>query len=244
MGTQTSKPNHLNTILLVFLIGIGIFILLKTCNVPKSGIGIYQGKTDTMWLEVYNNQSKIPKGTIDTKADTVIRYRDNPRVDSFISFEVVKDTVYLTSLIRDSIIHWDSTYKLEYSIGFLQNYPTNPKLIFGKFTPDKITLDLHYPNIRVITQSYPVNLSEYEYYWDGDSLKAKDKRPLKIPRIKPKISFSSNAYTLMEPFQKTFKLELDGAISYDKFSFYGRTSISTHQPNFELYLGTRLTLKK
>lgn len=234
--SNTQKPNYLNTILLVFLILIGLVLLYKTCN-RDSGTPVLPqpSKTDSIKVDYFPEAGKIPSDYVPIKPEVVILYRD--RIDTFTKVVRVVDTFY--------VINTFTVDTFGISKSFLTNFPKNPKLIDGNFTSKAFKFTFMYPEQgRVETKEYPIDLSAFEYMWLNDSLAGKPLSTHSKPiNLKPPITTSSWLYVGYNPFTKASKLAIDYAIEYKHLGLFGRGQFSTQTPNWDFQIGGKIRLR-
>lgn len=212
--------------LISILIGAGaMFLILYFGKCSPGGTNVFPTHTDTVIRDSFIFV-KIKGDTV--KPQIIERYFYGTRVDSFISFEVRKDTLYL--------LRSDSTL-FTFNKKFLYNYPDNPKLIQQILKKGNQTLSMMDPKSGdVTTYNYPLDLDNYDYAWQfGKFLATKKTLSNKVfGQIKPEVYIG--AY--YNPFRNTIRLEAEGTIKFKKFSLSIRPTFEdTKQQKFGVYVG-------
>lgn len=212
--------------LLSLLIGAGaMFLILYFGKCTPGGTAAFPTHTDTVIKDSFVFV-KVKGDSV--KPQIIEKYFYGTRVDSFISFEVKKDTMYL--------LRSDSTL-FTFNKKFLYNYPENPKLIQELLHKDKQIMSTTDPvSGAVTTYTYPLDLDNYDYVWAfGKFIATKKTLGNKIfPQLKPEVYIGA----FYNPFRNTIRLEAEGTIKFKKFSISVKPTFEdTKQQKFGAYVG-------
>ena len=231
--TNQKKSNPLIWLGLGVMVGLLIWGLWKGCN-PKPPISGFVPR-DTIYVPNYIHDT-VDKYIYIEKTNVTV-YDNPPHPLPGTKVEIRYDTITKDSLIyvvrNDTIIQ-------EFKPIFLTSYPEAPKLLRQLIYKDSITMDLFWPNGKVYSGTYPMDLDRYNYVYEHGVMKVL-KGP-KQPFLK-QIKFQSYLYTLYNPLNQSFRLELDGTLNYRSVGIIGRASLGTAPPYFAPYIGTRVTIK-
>lgn len=229
--TKQSKP--ILWVGITLIVGMLIWGLAKSCNPPTPATT--WEKRDTMYLDSFIHDT-VPH-YIYVEVPNVIGFHAPLRPSPGTTIKWKHDTLTKDSFI---VVTRHDTVIKEIAPGFLTNYPNNPKLIRHTLAKDSMKYDLFYPQGIVQSKSYPLNLDKYTYVYEDEVLKVLPGP--KRPWLK-EVTTGSSMYTLYNPINQSFRLELDGTLNYRQVGLYGRVSVGTTSPIFAPYIGTRVTLK-
>lgn len=231
------------TPIISLIIGVGFTLLiLRGCQpktidtLPEHLVSGY--KTDTVYVEVYlEPKPQEPQIPVAPKTVTLPKYVEVP-----VYYPVVeRDTIYLTDTLGNTF-RVNPLY-LSYSIGA-------PKLLYGEFTENQMTLHLLDTSGRISMIDYPWQLKFYDYYFNDNSLNFHAKDATRQPgmsRGSNKIYSSSNVYLTYGLLTETPNISMDYSLNYRSVGIYGLTGLgyNLNTLNIEptLNLGLRLKIK-
>lgn len=227
MSTSTKLVIILGTL------GILISVLVWKCSPPKpSPVDLVTH--DTVEKKIYIHDTT--KGSV-LDIPTKVTIYDTIPGDALIQLELMHDTLKLVK--HDTVLQ-------EVNSNFLTLFPTSPKLIFGQFTTNSITLNLLGIDGKVVGKQYNTDYSKFNYEFSGSELKF---YPLKktgnfIQQGLAALTTSAFMETYYNPIDKGATMRLEYNIMYKRIGATTHFTFSTDQiPHANIGLGVRVQLK-
>jgi hypothetical protein len=177
---KNQNPVFVILILCLINLGIGIYIGLqfdKSLKSDKPPIDYWGINYKTQFKKSPYSLSEIPN---DTSGYRTIKpgVETEYKPESKIPIQVIKCSTDSLTLILDSL----KSQILKIPVTFLTSFQENPKIIYGYFSKDTMTLDLFYPDGKSMQHLYQMDYQNYRYKYSDKTLKAEkiDSKPDKI----------------------------------------------------------------
>lgn len=223
-------PKYANLLLQVIIL-LGLFYLYQRQEAgTKANREYWEGqkgkkfKTDTVIVKI--DYDKLPRPIFKNIVPpaTVYEYPD----------EIYQEPQVVLTL-NDSLLQViDSLSKRIVDINpiYLKRHPEAPKLLYGVFTSDSLTLDLLDITGGINRFQYGVNYERFHYQWVNGELRA-DKIPFNT--FKRKFSFDAYANAGYDWISSKPLLGTDASLNWGKFKLKGQSWVTIeNQPKFNL----------
>lgn len=224
-------------LILQLLIIAGLFYLYQRLEAgEKANREYWEGskgkkfKTDTVHVEI--DYEKLPRPIYKNQVPPAVVWTFNE--PTFGNYKV--------KLKNDSLLQVIDTLTqriTNINTQFLTRYPEAPKILFGTFTADSLTIDLLDISGGVNRMQYGVNYQRFHYQWVNGELRA-DNIPFNYVKRKMGIDVFANTgydWTLTKPI-----LGADVSLHWDRLRVKGQSWVTVeHQPQF--YFQTTLGFK-